>query len=78
MKIPPSIKIKTQSLIDTIYNLNLNLFSRWFCHLDDDNYLNVKKLYSFLEKYDPSKFYYFGRKSTSFRMTSMYNQVLNF
>ncbi|XP_072044152.1 beta-1,3-N-acetylglucosaminyltransferase radical fringe-like [Amphiura filiformis] len=28
---------------------------RWFCHLDDDNYLNVKNLVAYLQKYNPDK-----------------------
>jgi fringe protein len=33
----------------------------WFCHVDDDNYLNVPQLVSLLSKYDPNKDIYIGR-----------------
>ena len=28
---------------------------RWFCHLDDDNYLNTRNLVSYLQQYNPEK-----------------------
>ena len=34
---------------------------RWFCHFDDDVYVNTKILSSFLKRYDSTKEYYFGR-----------------
>ena len=35
-------------------------FLRWFCHLDDDQYLNIKALKNLLKKYNSSKKYYIG------------------
>ncbi|XP_065919474.1 beta-1,3-N-acetylglucosaminyltransferase radical fringe-like [Dysidea avara] len=34
---------------------------QWYCHFDDDIYVNVKELSNLLSKYDPSKPYYIGR-----------------
>ena len=40
------------------------IFSRryqWFCHFDDDVYVNVKQLSNMLQKYNHNKPYYIGR-----------------
>ena len=34
---------------------------KWFCHFDDDIYVNVKELLKLLSQYDSSKPYYIGR-----------------
>ena len=34
---------------------------QWFCHADDDVYINVPKLSRFLQQYDPRKPYYVGK-----------------
>ena len=34
---------------------------KWFCHVDDDNYLNVPNLIQVLSKYDHEKDWYFGK-----------------
>ncbi|XP_065919467.1 beta-1,3-N-acetylglucosaminyltransferase radical fringe-like isoform X2 [Dysidea avara] len=34
---------------------------QWYCHFDDDVYVNVKELSNLLSKYDQSKPYYVGR-----------------
>jgi len=41
----------------------LSLFHRyqWYCHFDDDIYVNVPQLSSVLQQYDPSKPYYIGK-----------------
>ena len=36
---------------------------RWFCHFDDDQYVNVKILYKTLLQYDSNKDYYLGKSS---------------
>ncbi|XP_054159609.1 fringe glycosyltransferase-like [Oppia nitens] len=36
---------------------------RWFCHLDDDNYLNVPQLVRLLENYSPLQDWYLGKPS---------------
>lgn len=35
----------------------------WFCHFDDDNYVNVKQLYQLLTNYDPTQDLYLGKPS---------------
>lgn len=40
-------------------------FSRWSCHFDDDNYVNVDELIKTLRGLDPNEDLYLGRPSTS-------------
>ena len=49
---------------------------RWLCHVDDDNYLNVKRLYEVLNKFDPMKPWYLGKKSISTQISANYNNVI--
>ena len=35
---------------------------QWFCHFDDDAYLNVPQLGQLLQKYDPHQPHYIGSK----------------
>lgn len=36
---------------------------RWFCHFDDDNYVNVPRLLEILSNYNPKKDWYLGKPS---------------
>lgn len=36
---------------------------RWFCHFDDDNYVNVPRLVRFLADYNPREDWYLGKPS---------------
>lgn len=36
---------------------------RWFCHFDDDNYVNVPALLDLLSKYDHKEDWYLGKPS---------------
>ncbi|XP_013785628.1 fringe glycosyltransferase-like [Limulus polyphemus] len=36
---------------------------KWFCHFDDDNYVNVPRLMKLLEKYNSQEDWYFGKPS---------------
>lgn len=48
----------------TIMFLITNTFyNRWFCHFDDDNYVNVPRLVSVLQKYNHQEDWYLGRTS---------------
>ncbi|CAD5119030.1 DgyrCDS7680 [Dimorphilus gyrociliatus] len=38
---------------------------KWWCHVDDDTYVNVKALKELLSRYEPSRDWYIGRPSTS-------------
>ena len=38
-------------------------FNRWFCHFDDDNYVNVQSLLSLLSQYDEQRDWYLGKPS---------------
>lgn len=56
-----SLCCKTSVEFDTYLSSN----KRWFCHFDDDNYVNVPLLLDFLRKYDYRKDQYLGRPSVS-------------
>ncbi|KAL3981486.1 Fringe-like family protein [Acanthocheilonema viteae] len=49
-------------------NAELELFlaqkTRWACHFDDDNYVNIAELVRVLKKLDPKLDWYLGRPST--------------
>lgn len=36
---------------------------KWFCHFDDDNYVNVPRLVEFLKDYNPKEDWYLGKPS---------------
>lgn len=36
---------------------------RWFCHFDDDNYVNIPRLVDLLNDYSPSVDWYLGKPS---------------
>lgn len=36
---------------------------KWFCHFDDDNYVNVPRLVRLLQKYNPREDWYLGKPS---------------
>ncbi|KAH8302763.1 hypothetical protein KR044_010647 [Drosophila immigrans] len=38
---------------------------KWFCHFDDDNYVNVPRLVKLLDEYSPSVDWYLGKPSIS-------------
>ena len=40
---------------------------QWFCHFDDDVYVNVQQLSNMLQKYDHNEPYYIGRWPTEAR-----------
>jgi len=37
----------------------------WFCHFDDDNYVNVRQLEALLQDYNPQEDWYLGKISTN-------------
>ncbi len=39
------------------------MYFRWFCHFDDDNYVNVPQLVRMLQKYDWTDDWYLGKPS---------------
>lgn len=41
----------------------LSIVHRWWCHFDDDNYVNVPRLLSKLQEFDPQEDWYLGRIS---------------
>lgn len=36
---------------------------RWFCHFDDDNYVNIPRLVTLLSDYNPQEDWYLGKRS---------------
>ena len=50
----------------TLYCIQITFCSyQWYCHSDDDVYVNVPLLSQLLQQYDAHKPYYFGRLSTT-------------
>ncbi|XP_068607172.1 beta-1,3-N-acetylglucosaminyltransferase lunatic fringe-like [Brachionichthys hirsutus] len=45
------------------YDAFINSGKKWFCHVDDDNYLNVASLLKLLSRYSHSQDVYIGRPS---------------
>lgn len=43
----------------------MSSISRWFCHFDDDNYVNVPQLVQLLNEYHPTKSWYLGKPSVA-------------
>ncbi|XP_014678271.1 PREDICTED: fringe glycosyltransferase-like [Priapulus caudatus] len=47
------------------YDAFMESEKKWFCHFDDDNYVNVASLARFLSRMDPREDLYLGRPSLS-------------
>uniref|UniRef100_A0A1I7XQY3 CUB domain-containing protein n=1 Tax=Heterorhabditis bacteriophora TaxID=37862 RepID=A0A1I7XQY3_HETBA len=47
--------------------------TRWSCHFDDDNYVNIPTLYRLLSSLDPMKEWYLGKSSTGKPMSVVDN-----
>lgn len=45
------------------YDYFLQSGKKWFCHFDDDNYVNVPRLLALLQRFNPAHDYYLGRTS---------------
>ncbi|XP_022095572.1 beta-1,3-N-acetylglucosaminyltransferase lunatic fringe-like [Acanthaster planci] len=52
-----------------IFSTYLQSGKRWWCNVDDDNYLNIGNLLKLLRSYRHDKDYYLGRSSTSSEIT---------
>ncbi|XP_076077563.1 fringe glycosyltransferase-like [Mytilus galloprovincialis] len=50
------------------YDIFMESEKRWFCHVDDDNYVNVPALVGFLQQYNHSDDWYLGIPSISHPM----------
>ena len=53
-------RFSTNVMVDSTNIHNVYHLPRWFCHFDDDEYLNVVNLFKELKKYDSSADYYVG------------------
>lgn len=63
-------KQKNEIQIDKYFYFLFFLFaspstSRWFCHFDDDNYVNVPQLVQLLNEYHPTMDWYLGKPSVA-------------
>ncbi|KAJ8722877.1 hypothetical protein PYW07_004057 [Mythimna separata] len=47
------------------YDHFLDSGKKWFCHFDDDNYVNVPRLVTILQKYNHQQDWYLGRPSVN-------------
>ncbi|GBP89718.1 Fringe glycosyltransferase [Eumeta japonica] len=57
------------------YSLNVSSYW-WFCHFDDDNYVNVPRLENVLKGYNPQEEWYLGRTSV-YEPIKIYNKGTN-
>jgi len=48
----------------SVMSFVISIGFRWFCHVDDDNYVNVPALDELLKMYNPIGDWYLGRTST--------------
>ena len=53
-------RFSTNVMVDSTNIHNVYHLPRWFCHFDDDEYLNIVNLFKELKKYDSSADYYVG------------------
>ena len=44
----------------------LKSHKQWWCHFDDDNFVNVMSLSQLLQQYDPARPWYLGKTSTAY------------
>uniref|UniRef100_H2XPZ2 Fringe-like glycosyltransferase domain-containing protein n=1 Tax=Ciona intestinalis TaxID=7719 RepID=H2XPZ2_CIOIN len=54
------------------YDMFMTTEKKWWCHFDDDNYVNVPRLVEFLGHYDWREDVYIGKKSITRPIRSMY------
>ena len=55
----------TPSSLCTFRDSHDAFFCSWFCHFDDDNYVNVPALIKKLREFDHTKEWYLGKPSIS-------------
>ena len=65
---PPPLFLSAMTFqLLTICSLTLSprdcVLRRWFCHFDDDNYVNIPRLLSTLGKYSAQEDWYLGKPS---------------
>lgn len=58
------------------YDHFLESSKKWFCHFDDDNYVNVPRLVEILQKYNSQEDWYLGRTSI-YEPVKIYKKFLN-
>nr|XP_054757655.1 beta-1,3-N-acetylglucosaminyltransferase radical fringe-like [Lytechinus pictus] len=51
--------------LSAIFSFFKSFDKRWYCHVDDDNYLNIPQLLALLRGYDHNQDYYLGRPSVN-------------
>ena len=54
---------KSENIFFLLIYFFLLLLCRWFCHFDDDNYVNVPRLVDKLSQFDHRKDWYLGKPS---------------
>ena len=47
------------------YDLFVKSHLSWWCHFDDDNYVNLRALNKLLGKFNPNRAFYLGKPSTA-------------
>jgi len=58
-----SLLLRTYILVHAWFKMVAILFYsyQWYCHIDDDVYVNIPQLSQLLQKYDPNQPQYIGR-----------------
>lgn len=56
------LRVSGRNIINLLVS---RVLCRWFCHFDDDNYVNVPRLVSLLNEYSPSMEWYLGKPSVA-------------
>ncbi|CAL4166551.1 unnamed protein product, partial [Meganyctiphanes norvegica] len=49
-------------------DLYFDSYKRWWCHFDDDNYVNVASLARILGKYNPMQDWYLGKPTVLWKI----------
>nr|CAB3265541.1 Fringe 1 [Phallusia mammillata] len=55
------------------YDMFVSSSEKWWCHFDDDNYVNVKQLNVLLKEFNPEENVYIGKPSMSRQISTLYS-----
>ena len=58
--------------------IKLFVFRKWWCHFDDDVYVNINALMSYLSQFDPDEEYIFAGQVTRKNKISVGTKVVRF
>jgi len=58
-----------RTFINPFLAVTISLQESWFCHFDDDTYVNIKNLLTLLDHFDPKEAVYLGKAPSRDRAT---------